>query len=231
MHSFFGITVDNLVIIISNLNSSDNDIQFEQTKQTIISIREKIPNNYIFLIEGSRTSSEQNDYFKKNVDRYINYCAFDNVMENKIENKSLIYRELLLFAFKNFIITDQIHFGNLFIMEGTYMLDSNWNLQDYYHNFNVFLYCANYNFCNSYLYKLNGTSYIAFWEFVENNEEFFQKYNLETVLCAFNPHCEMTLRINKIDNDHGVSRKFTLLNPNKIEKNDIKEEFKRMFIC
>jgi hypothetical protein len=65
--------------------------RFEQTKKTILSIRNKIPNNKIFLVECSKLTLEENNYFLSNVDYFLNIYIFDfNIIIVKL-NEIFLY--------------------------------------------------------------------------------------------------------------------------------------------
>ena len=52
--------------------------RFEQTKRTIETVREKIPDNKIFLIECSQFTTEESDYLKSKVDIFMNIIDTNN---------------------------------------------------------------------------------------------------------------------------------------------------------
>ena len=60
------------------------DERFEQTKKTIQTVKEKIPNAKIFIVECSNLTQEQNEYFTQNSDYFLNLI-------NDEQKKSNIY--------------------------------------------------------------------------------------------------------------------------------------------
>ena len=46
--------------------------RFEQTKKTIQSVKEKLPNIKIMIVECSNFNEEENNYFKENCDYILN---------------------------------------------------------------------------------------------------------------------------------------------------------------
>lgn len=66
---------ENIVIIPSYIYCScrySKDERYEQTKVTIKSVRDKIPNSFIILIDISPFTDEESSYFKDNCDLFIN---------------------------------------------------------------------------------------------------------------------------------------------------------------
>ena len=88
---------ENLVIITSIINTPNKPLsysktrsiftrheRFEQTKDTIQSIKKYIPNNKIILVECTDFSINENEYFKNNCDIIINLI-------HKFKEKNYIY--------------------------------------------------------------------------------------------------------------------------------------------
>jgi hypothetical protein len=61
--------------------------RFEQTKYTIQTIREKIPNSKIFILECSPLTNEEEQYFVNNSDYFINVYE-NNFLRERIHSPS-----------------------------------------------------------------------------------------------------------------------------------------------
>ncbi len=125
----------NLVLITSVIKTSKNPLRnntirsvypeeerFEQTKKTIQSVKEYIPNSKILFIECSELTSEQEDYFKNNVDYYINYTNDKYVLScttsySKSKGEGTMTIKAIEYIFEN-----GIEFENLFKLSGRYYL-------------------------------------------------------------------------------------------------------------
>jgi hypothetical protein len=137
--------MDNLVLITSIIKTPNKPLsyairrsiytheeRFEQTKVTINSIREKIPNSKILIVECSDLNKEENDYFINNSDYFINLYGSEDLRENIHSiSKSLGEGTMTIIALK-YIIGNNISFNNLFKISGRYWLSDNFN----YDNFN-----------------------------------------------------------------------------------------------
>jgi len=73
--------MNNLILITSVINTPNTPLsytntrsvfsrqdRFEQTKKTIKSVREKLSNSKIIIVECSDFNEEENNYFKENCD-------------------------------------------------------------------------------------------------------------------------------------------------------------------
>jgi hypothetical protein len=150
--------------------------RFEQTKKTILSIREKIPNNKILLIECSLLTSEERDYFIENVDYFLNVYDTDN---NDIINrmftisKSMGEGTITAIALQH-IFNNNIDFDFLYKISGRYWLNDNFN----YNLFDNNLSCIHYiddNLNNAFTcyYKLTNKMTCDWFHFLLNSEDDF----------------------------------------------------------
>lgn len=134
----------NLFVITSVINISNGpftytDIRslytceerFEQTKKTIQSIKEKVPNVKILHVECSNINSEQQNYIINNVDYFINLYD-DEYIRNIIDGKSKSMGEntLLLNAI-NYIKFHDIEYDNFYKISGRYFLNDQFNYDNY----------------------------------------------------------------------------------------------------
>lgn len=105
--------------------------RFEQTKHTIKSIREKIPNSKILIIECSDLNKEENNYFINNSDYFINLYE-SKILREKIYSisKSLGEGTMTIIALK-YIISNKLKFDNLLKISGRYWLSENFNYDNF----------------------------------------------------------------------------------------------------
>mgnify|MGYP001474091361 CR=1 FL=1 len=136
----------NLVLITSVINTPCNPLsysltrsvftrkeRFEQTKKTINSIKEKIPDYKILIVECTNFNEEEENFFNKecnylvnlwnNVELHNDIFGISKTMGTKIQmSKGLEY-----------IINNNITFDNLITIAGRYYLNENFNYE-YFNN-------------------------------------------------------------------------------------------------
>jgi hypothetical protein len=151
--------------------------RFEQTKLTIQSIREKIPNCKIFIVECSELSDDEKDYFIKNCDYVLN--LYNNIdLRNKIYSRSKALGEgTMTISALDFLKKNNIYYNNLIKVSGRYFLSENFNIENFINDDIVIKYIDN-NDNNVFtgLYKLPIKC-------IENFKEFLQYNYNNMVLC------------------------------------------------
>ncbi len=151
--------------------------RFEQTKLTIQSIREKIPNCKIFIVECSELSDDEKDYFIKNCDYVLN--LYDNIeLRNKIYSKSKALGEgTMTISALEFLENQNIYYDNLIKVSGRYFLSENFNIENFLNDDIVIKYIDN-NDNNVFtgLYKLPKKC-------IQNLKNFLQDNYNNMVLC------------------------------------------------
>jgi len=152
--------------------------RFEQTQKTIESIKEKIPDNKIFVIECSQLTLEESNYFNSTVDIFINIMDTNN--KNLIDrmftkSKAMGEGTMTIFAI-NYLFSNQIQFKNLFKISGRYWLTENFQYSNFDNECLVIKYIDNdtTNALTS-LYKLPHTKTFDWYEFLINSENDFRK--------------------------------------------------------
>ena len=127
--------MNNLVLITSVISTTNNPLsyinnrsvyshleRFEQTKKTIESVKEKIPNSKIIIVECSNLNEEIINYLIKNSDYFLNLYNNQKIRNNISHiSKSLGEGTMTLCALK-FIIQNNIEFNNLIKISGRYWL-------------------------------------------------------------------------------------------------------------
>ena len=144
--------------------------RFEQTKYTIQSIKEKIPNAKIFIVECSFLTEEQNVFFIKNTDYFLNLI-------NDEQNKSCIYSKskslgegtMTIHAIE-YINNNNIEYDNFFKITGRYWLSTNFKY-DNFNNENIVCHTIDNNIHNiaTSLYKLHKNNINDFLYFLISN--------------------------------------------------------------
>ena len=143
--------------------------RFEQTKKTIQTIREKIPNSKIFIVECSNLTEDMNNYLLENSDYFLNLYPDEKIRNNTTSlSKSLGEGTMTLCALK-YIIDNNIEFENLIKISGRYWLSEKFNYTNFNNNDIVIKYIEN-NKHNAFtaLYKLPKASVVNFIKFLEN---------------------------------------------------------------
>ena len=174
--------MNNLVLITSVICTSNTPLsytstrsvythkeRFEQTKRTIETVKQKIPNLKILIVECSNLSFEQEDYFKKNTDYFLNLYNNEKIKNNTSGiSKSLGEGTMTLSALK-YIIDNNINFNNLIKISGRYWLSDKFDYNKFNNNNIVIKYIDN-NRDNVFtaLYQLPRETIIKFKIFLEN---------------------------------------------------------------
>lgn len=174
--------MSNLVLITSIINTPNTPLsygirsiftceqRFEQTKLTIKSIKEKIPDCQILIVECSEFTEEQENYFLENSNYLLN--LFNNIdIRQKIHSssKSLCEGTMTQHALE-FILEQNIKFDNLIKISGRYYLSENFCYDNFNNDSIVIKYIHN-NINNVFtaLYKLPYSCILKFKEFLINN--------------------------------------------------------------
>ena len=130
--------IDTPNIPLSYINSRtifNKEQRFEQTKKTISSIRDKIIDSKIFLVECSELTDSERSYFIENVDYFFNIYDTQNkelISRMFTRSKSMGEGTMTIIAL-NYLIDNSIEFDNFFKISGRYWLNDNFNY-DLYNN-------------------------------------------------------------------------------------------------
>jgi len=189
-----------------------NEERFHQTKITIETIKQKIPNVKIMIVECSNLSFEQEDYLKKNVDYFLNLIN-ENQKKNNIYSKSKALGEgTMTIEAIDYIQKNNILFDNFYKISGRYWLSDNFNYSNFDNN-NIIVHNINNdvnNTCTS-LYKLNKTNIIDFYNFlISNMKLMFECIGYEVLFAMFLkiPKSNNIIHLNKI----GVNGRISVSN-------------------
>lgn len=210
------IKVSNLPLSYTNVRSvySHNE-RYEQTKQTIQSIKEKIPNSKIILVECSDLSSEEQEYLKNNVTYFINLINNQNDVENIYSPSKSLGEGTMTMRAIEFILNNKIEFDNFFKLTGRYWLSSNFLYKNFENDKNVIHYINNdINNVATSLYKLKYQSLELFYIFLCNNIHLMKKcigYEVLFALFLKQIDTNMILHMDKIGVNGFISVSYDLV--------------------
>jgi thymidylate synthase len=131
----------NLVLITSVINTPNKPLsyssirsvftrkeRFEQTKKTIKSIKDKIPNNKIIIVECTDFTKEEKDYLEKECEYILNLWDKKELHDNIFgRSKSLGEGTMTIEALK-YIEELKVDFDYLYKISGRYWLNDNFKI-------------------------------------------------------------------------------------------------------
>ena len=172
----------NLVLITSIINTPNRPLsygvrsiftceeRFEQTKLTIKSIKEKVPDCQILIVECSEFNDEQRDFFLQNSNYLLNLFNNISIREKIYSSSKSLCEGTMTYHALQFIIDQNIKFDNLIKISGRYYLSENFNYDNFNNNNIVIKYIEN-NVNNVFtaLYKLPYSYILKFKDFLINN--------------------------------------------------------------
>uniref|UniRef100_A0A6C0JZA6 Exostosin GT47 domain-containing protein n=1 Tax=viral metagenome TaxID=1070528 RepID=A0A6C0JZA6_9ZZZZ len=163
--------------------------RFEQTKATIESVKSRIPNNKIMLIECSPLTEEENIYFLENTDIFINlYELPDKSYIEKIHShsKSLGEGTMTIYALE-YLIANNIPYDTLYKLSGRYRLTHKFSYAKYNNNDKVMIqYYCNRECASTILYKLPKAQSLKWCAFLQKSNYYFENcYGYENIFAMF----------------------------------------------
>jgi hypothetical protein len=165
------IDIPNIPLNYSAIRSVfSRDERFEQTKKTIISIKEKIPETKIMIVECSNyeTNKEQIDYIKENTDYFLNLWDNKELHKYIFGVSKTIGVEIMTIELIKYIIKNNLIFENYFFISGRYYLNDNFNKNLYYNNLNI-RFKSNNKDTSTRLFKLNKNYLEIYKNYLINN--------------------------------------------------------------
>ena len=131
--------------------------RFKQTLLTIKSVKKKIPNATIILLEGSKLSPEETKIL---LDKGVNYIHDESVELNDIINspyKSIAEVHMILhFMYSDYFKNNYMHFNTFSKISGRYFLTDNFKFNKYSRD-KVICHCPNELKCNTRYYRIPMT--------------------------------------------------------------------------
>ena len=184
----------NLVLITSVINTPNSPLsyskirsvftreqRFEQTKKTIQSIKENIPNHKIIIVECTDFTKEEQDYFEKQCDYILNLWDKKELHNNIFGIwKSMGEGTMTIEAFK-YIMEKNIDFNNLFKISGRYWLGDKFKYENFIndkmvfkHNENGIITTTLYKIPKKYIENINNLLYNIL--FIENKKQIMYEH-------------------------------------------------------
>ena len=198
--------MDNLILITSVINTPNTPLsytntrsvfsrqdRFEQTKKTIKSVREKLSNSKIIIVECSDFNEEENNYFKENCDYILNLWN-KKELHNYIfgPSKSLGEGTMTIEALK-YIEELNLEYQYLYKISGRYWLNENFKIENIQNN--IFKRInKNENNVFTALYKIDKKTVEKLVFFLINNIENMKKcIGYEVLMSQFVKNIEKSL--------------------------------------
>jgi hypothetical protein len=133
--------------------------RFQQILKTITSVKEKIPNSYIALLECSKDIQMYEPSLKSIVDEYINYYKINSEITDAVESIYKGYGEsLTIYTYlKEKEKIEKLHnqYDNIIKISGRYFLNTKFDYNKFDNAENIFRYYPEYNVVTTRLYKIN----------------------------------------------------------------------------
>lgn len=192
--------MNNLVLITSVINTPNTPLsyskvrsvytreeRFNQTKKTITSIKQNIPNRKIILVECTSFTEEEDDYFRNECDYVLNLWE-DKSLHHKIfgSSKSLGEGTMTISALE-YIFENDLQFDNLYKICGRYWLNDDFNYDLYNSSKDVFKRIGNSigNIFTSFYKITNGTAKVLLLFLKGNEKAMIQCIGYETLFSSF----------------------------------------------
>jgi hypothetical protein len=176
--------------------------RFEHTKNTISSVRNKIPDSPIFLIECSNLTNSERSYFTENTDYFLN--IYDTNNESLIRRMHTISKSMgegtMTIIALEYLFKNDIKFDNLFKISGRYWLNDNFNYECY-NNYQSCIHKINNDLNNAFtcFYKLSNTVAKEWLEFLLNSEcDFINCIGYEIIFARFLTNKDVAIVKNKV---------------------------------
>lgn len=173
----------NLVLITSVISTSTNPLsytntrsvfspeeRFQDTVKTIESVRQKIPDSKILLVECSDLGIVYEAYFKKHVDYYLNLYENEDMRNNTTSQSKALGEGTMTISAMNYIFSNEIQFDNFIKISGRYWLNDFFDYSDFDNDKIVVKYIdGNPENVNTCVYKLPKNVLPDFLSFLNSN--------------------------------------------------------------
>tara|TARA_Y100000816_G_scaffold92668_1_gene64131 strand:- start:113 stop:841 length:729 start_codon:yes stop_codon:yes gene_type:complete len=159
--------------------------RFKQMKETIKSVKQNIPNNYIVILECSNNIDNYEEYLKDNVDLYINY--YDNLdIREKVEGLYKGWAEI--YTMYKFLSSIDLSIYNMIIkVSGRYIINANFDFKNFLRDDNVSSGSYKSGSINTTLYKIDKKNYKKFLDnILPMKDELLEGKCLENILPKYN---------------------------------------------
>lgn len=146
--------------------------RFEQTKKTIHTVKEKIPNSKIMIVECSELEDVYLDYFTKNSDYFINLIHDDECKESCHSIYKALGEGTMTMKAIEYIKEYHIEYDNFFKISGRYVLTDAFDYTIYDNMYHVIRYNdTTRDNVNTALYKLKHDIVFDFYIFLKKNRD------------------------------------------------------------
>ena len=182
--------------------------RYLQTKDTIKSVREKMPNTKIILVECSLLSEDELLFFKSSVDYFINLYDLKDKDPEIIEDiysihKGLGERLMTLYAFL-YLFENNIKYDNFYKITGRYKLNDNFDEKLFNNKYSTIIIKTD-NTISSAFYKLNYDDSLKWCNFLTNNKKIFMEISAEFCLNNFINSLNSLIYIKGKHEDIGIT--------------------------
>lgn len=182
------------------------EVRFEQLKKTIETVREKIRDNRIFLIECSLLSLSEQQYLTNAVDYFVNIHDTENqTLINRMftSSKSMGEGTMTINALQ-YLLSNNIEFDNFFKISGRYWLNNTFSYELYDNYSSVIRHIGDNNYVFTCFYKLSKYASLLWLDYLINSEnEFINCMNYESIFAEF--FKKMNINDTVITNNLGVN--------------------------
>lgn len=167
------IDTPNIPLSYSNVRSLfTREERFNDTKKTIESVKEKIPNCKILLVECSNLTKIEYEYFISNSDYVINLWNNPELHPKIFGISKSLGEGTMTIEALNFIITNHIKYDNLFKISGRYWLNAEFNFNIFDNDKQIFKKIDNdSNNISTVLYKITKSDTKLLYKFLNDNYE------------------------------------------------------------
>jgi hypothetical protein len=186
------VIIPSLIYCDSGIYSKDE--RFEQTKETIKTVKQKIPNSFIVLIDISKFNGDEIEYFKNNCDMFLNPSDDMELAEKIIGRKSYGEKTYLQYTINLLNNNENVYnfnnFPNLkhiFKVGGRYFLNDHFNYDNFNNEFDNIKIVSDSiykNTCYTSCFKISkqNVSYLIDSFKIFDNELKNNFYDIETML-------------------------------------------------
>ena len=162
------------------------EVRFEHLKRTIQTVREKIPDNRIILIECSLLSENEVQYLTNAVEYFVNIHDTQNqALINRMFTASKAMGEgtMTIHALQ-YLLSHNIEYENFFKITGRYWLNDNFSYELYDNH--VSCICPIENKVCTFFYKLSKDASLLWLDYLINSEnEFMNCIGYESIFAEF----------------------------------------------
>ena len=175
----------NLVLITSVVNTPNTPLsyskirsvytreeRFNQTKKTITSIKQHIPDRKIILVECTDFTKEEKDYFKSECDYILNLWEDKNLHTNIFGSSKSLGEGTMTICALEYIFKNNFQFENLYKICGRYWLNDDFKYELYNNSKDIFKKIGNdVNNIFTSFYKVNNKTSKILLLFLKKNEQ------------------------------------------------------------